>query len=206
LQPTWRRYKVPVFAARAAELTTDDQKRDEPTAGTLAPRFRALAIEHYDFVWRSLRRLGITPPETDDATQQVFLILSHKLSSVRQGEERSYIFGIVVRVAANMRRGRASARRREVSEEDAPESFSQGPTAESSLGRAQARAMLDDILAGMSEERRTVFVLFELEELTTPEIAELLGVPTGTVASRLRRAREDFEAAVARLHAKRQGV
>lgn len=194
-----------MFAARAAELTTNERE-DEPPARTLDPRLQALAIEHYDFVWRSLRRLGITPPETDDATQQVFLILSNKLSSVREGEERSYIFGIVVRVAANVRRGRASARRREVSEDDAPESFSQSPSAESSLGRAQARAVLDDILAGMSDERRMVFVLFELEELTTPEIAELLGVPTGTVASRLRRAREDFEAAVARLHAKRQGV
>ncbi len=125
---------------------------------------------------------------------------------MREGEERSYIFGIVVRVAANVRRGRASARKREVSEGDAPESLSQGPTAETSLSRAQARALLDDILAGMPEERRMVFVLFELEELTSPEIAELLDVPVGTVASRLRRAREDFEAAVARLHARRQGI
>jgi RNA polymerase sigma-70 factor, ECF subfamily len=194
-----------VVGVQAVDLTSDD-KRQEAPAGTLDPRLQTLAIEHYDFVWRSLRRLGITPPETDDATQQVFLTLSHKLSSVREGEERSYIFGIVVRVAANVRRGRASARRREVSEGDAPESLSQGPTAETSLSRAQARAMLDDILAGMSEERRMVFMLFELEELSKPEIAELLDVPVGTVASRLRRAREDFEAAVARLHARRQGV
>ena len=122
---------------------------------------------------------------------------------MREGEERSYIFGIVMRVAARVRRNYATARKREVSEGDAPESLSPSPTAETSLSRAQARAMIDDILAKMSEERRIVFVLFELEELSQPEIAELLDVPIGTVASRLRRAREDFEAAVARIRAKR---
>jgi len=198
-------HKVVMFAVRAADLTADD-KREAPAVRTLDPRLQALALEHYDFVWRSPRRLGITPPETDDATQQVFLTLSLKLSSVREGEERSYIFGIVMRVAARVRRNYATARKREVSEGDAPESLSPSPTAETSLSRAQARAMIDDILAKMSEERRIVFVLFELEELSQPEIAELLDVPIGTVASRLRRAREDFEAAVARIRAKRQGV
>jgi RNA polymerase sigma-70 factor (ECF subfamily) len=167
---------------------------------------RQLAIEHYDFVWRSLRRLGVLPPDTDDATQQVFLVLSRKLENVRPGDERSYIFSIIVYVAANMRRGRASVRKREVSEDDAPESSSGGPNAETVLGRAQARAMLDDILARMSDERRTVFVLHELEELTMAEISQLLELPIGTVASRLRRAREDFESAVNRLRAKREGV
>jgi RNA polymerase sigma-70 factor (ECF subfamily) len=167
---------------------------------------RQLAIEHYDFVWRSLRRLGVLPPDTDDATQQVFLVLSRKLSNVRPGDERSYIFSIIVYVAANMRRGRASVRKREVSEDDAPESSSGGPSAETVLSRAQARAMLDDILARMSDERRAVFVLHELEELTMAEISRLLELPMGTVASRLRRAREDFESAVNRLRAKREGV
>ncbi|MBX3207138.1 MAG: sigma-70 family RNA polymerase sigma factor [Labilithrix sp.] len=194
-----------MFAARTAELTADE-KREAPRVHTLDPRLHALALEHYDFVWRSLRRLGVMPPETDDATQQVFLTLSLKLSNVRQGEERSYIFGIVMRVAARVRRNHSTARKREVSEDDAPESLSPSPTAETSLSRAQARAMIDDILARMSEERRIVFVLFELEELSQQEIAELLDVPVGTVASRLRRAREDFGAAVARLRARRQGV
>lgn len=58
--------------------------------------------------------------------------------------------------------------------------------------------MLDAVLATLTDERREVFVLYELEGLTGAEIAEHLGVPAGTVASRLRRARADFEAAVAR--------
>jgi len=191
-----------MFAVRAADLTADD-KREAPAVRTLDPRLHALALDHYDFVWRSLRLLAITPPETVNATQHGFLSPSRLLSSVREGEERSYIFGIVMRVAARVRRNYATARKREVSEGDAPESLSPSPTAETSLSRAQARAMIDDILAKMSEERRIVFVLFELEELSQPEIAELLDVPIGTVASRLRRAREDFEAAVARIRAKR---
>jgi RNA polymerase sigma-70 factor, ECF subfamily len=167
---------------------------------------RLLAIEHYDFVWRSLRRLGVMPPDTDDATQQVFLILSRKLSNVRAGDERRYVFSILVYVAANVRRGRARVREREVSEDDAPESSSGGLSAETVLGRAQARAMLDDILARMNDERKTVFVLHELEELTMAEISQLLELPMGTVASRVRRARDDFEAAVNRLRAKKQAV
>ena len=73
------------------------------------------------------------------------------------------------------------------------------------LDRARARVLLDAILNAMPEELRTVFVLFELEQLGTPQIAELLGLPRGTVASRMRRAREDFEARVQRLEAQRRG-
>ncbi|AKU95074.1 RNA polymerase sigma factor RpoE [Labilithrix luteola] len=191
-----------MFAAHPAVLTTDDNQEGRPVRA-LDPRLQLLAAEYYDFVWRSLRRLGVSPPETDDATQQVFLILSHKLSAVREGSERSYIFSIVMRVASKARRAKATTSKREVPESDAPEPPSTAATAEASLGRAQARVMLDEILAGLSEERRVVFVLFELEELTKPEIANLLEIPVGTVSSRLRRAREDFEAAVARLHAKK---
>ena len=60
----------------------------------------------------------------------------------------------------------------------------------------------------MPLDLRTVFVLFELEELTMAEIAELLGLAPGTVASRLRRARQDYGAAVhrLRLRAGKQGA
>lgn len=168
-------------------------------------RLRELAAEHYEFVWRSLRRLGVRPPETDDAAQRVFLVLAQKLSSIQADKERSFVFGIVMRVAANVRRDLATAREREVAESDSPESVAHGPTAETAVTRAEERATLDAILARIPEERRAVFVLFEIEELTVTEIAELLGLPVGTVATRLRRARQEFQAAVARLHARGQG-
>ena len=168
-------------------------------------RLRELTAEYYEFVWRSLRRLGVRPPETDDAAQRVFLVLAQKLSSIHPDKERSFVFGIVMRVAANVRRDLATAREREVAESDSLESIAHGPTAETVVTRAEERATLDEILARIPEERRAVFVLFELEELTVTEIAELLRLPVGTVATRLRRARQEFQAAVARLHARGQG-
>ncbi len=191
-----------MFAAHAAKLATDAVARDP----ALDIRLRQLAIDHYDFVWRALRHLGVTPPDTDDAAQRVFLTLSQKLPNIEEGKERSYIFGIVMRVAANTRRDRATARLREVPECDVASSLAHAATAEAELARAEELATLDEILSRMPEERRVVFVLFEIEELTLSEITELLGIPMGTVTSRLRRAREEFRAAVARLRARNKGV
>jgi RNA polymerase sigma-70 factor (ECF subfamily) len=67
--------------------------------------------------------------------------------------------------------------------------------------RQKARALLDQVLDQMDEKVRAVFVLFELEELSTAQIAEMLELPPGTVASRLRRARESFGAIVKRMRA-----
>lgn len=192
-----------MVASQTARLTADEVDALRDPASQV--RLRELTIEYYEFVWRSLRRLGVRPPETDDAAQRVFLVLAQKLSSIHPDKERSFIFGIVMRVAANVRRDLATAREREVAESDSPESIAHGPTAETAVARAQERATLDEILASIPEERRAVFVLFELEELTVTEIAELLGLPFGTVATRLRRARQEFQAAVTRLQARGQG-
>ncbi|RYG67856.1 sigma-70 family RNA polymerase sigma factor, partial [bacterium] len=135
-----------------------------------------------------------------------FLTLAQKLPSVEDGKERSFIFGIVMRVAANVRRDRATARLREVPESDEVASLSHDATAEAALALAEQRATLDEILASIPEERRIVFVLFEIEELTLVEIAEMLGIPQGTVTSRVRRAREEFRAAVTRHRARNKGV
>mgnify|MGYP001125767798 CR=1 FL=1 len=192
-----------MVASQTARLTADEVESLRDPA--FHARLRELTVEYYEFVWRSLRRLGVRPPETDDAAQRVFLVLAQKLSSIHPDKERSFIFGIAMRVAANVRRDLATAREREVAESDSLESIAPGPTAETAVARAQERATLDEILASIPEERRAVFVLFELEELTVTEIAELLGLPFGTVATRLRRARQEFQAAVARLQARGQG-
>lgn len=175
-------------------------KRDPSTD----ERLRGIVLEHYDFVWRSLRRLGVSPPETDDAAQQVFIVLSGKLAAVEAGKERSFIFGVVMRVAANVRRARANLR--EVPEEEALQMQVVLPAAEARLDRADARAALDEILASMSDERRAVFVLSVLEEQSPAEVSAILQIPVSTVVSRLRRAREDFQAGIQRLRARRKGV
>lgn len=169
-------------------------------AASTAPasrRFRAMVDGYFDFVWRSLRGLGVPSGDADDAAQQVFLVAVRKLGSITPGSERSFLFGTAIGVAANARRGRS--RRREVGDDEGLDAHPDAaPDAEEQLRRKQARARLDAILGEMPLELRTVFVLFELESLTMAEIARMLDLPPGTVASRLRRARENFREGAAR--------
>jgi RNA polymerase sigma-70 factor (ECF subfamily) len=152
---------------------------------------------HFDFIWRSLRRFGLSDDRAEDAAQQVFMIASRKLDVVAQESERSFLFGTAMRVASDVRR--SAANRREIAHADAGADLVEPTTPDELLDRRRARELLDRVLDGMDMDLRTVFVLFELEEMASPEIASLLGIPVGTVASRLRRAREEFEAKVARL-------
>jgi RNA polymerase sigma-70 factor (ECF subfamily) len=158
-------------------------------------RLRALVDAHHDFVWRSLRRLGVPPGDVDDGAQRVFLTVSRKLASIRESSERSFLFQTALRVAADARRSRM--RRREVAHDE--EAVDDAPGGEELLDLRRARKRLDAILDGMSMDLRAVFVLFELDEMTMAEIATLLGLPAGTVASRLRRARSEFRDKAARV-------
>jgi RNA polymerase sigma-70 factor (ECF subfamily) len=165
-------------------------------------RIARLVREHYSFVWRLLRRLGLGQGDADDAAQQVFLAASGRLSAVEPARERSFLYGVALNVGARARR--SLGRRREEPLEAAGERATREPNAEQVLERREARALLDQLLDEMPEDLRVVFVLFELEELSTPEIAEVCAIPVGTAASRLRRAREDFEERVARAEARRR--
>ncbi len=166
-------------------------------------RLRGMVGAHFDFVWRSLRRLGVPAPDVDDCAQQVFWVVARKLSDVEAGSERAFLFSTAMRVASDARRSRT--RRREVHEDDAAEALDQAPDPEQIADRQRARAVLDQVLDAMPMDLRAPFVLFELEELSTAEIAALLDLPAGTVASRLRRAREEFQAIVARWKARGPG-
>jgi RNA polymerase sigma-70 factor (ECF subfamily) len=155
--------------------------------------------QHFDFIWCQLRRLGLPDDHADDAVQQVFIVAAGKLAEITLGRERSFLFGTALRVASDMRR--AAARRREVSDEHA-EPLDPTPGPDELLEQRRARAALDEVLDEMSFDARVVFVLFELEEMSMAQIAQLMALPAGTVASRLRRARSEFETAVRRRHAR----
>lgn len=165
--------------------------------------FREIYDEHLDFVWRSLRRLGVSEADAPDAAQEVFVVVHRKLPEFEaRAKVTTWLFGICLRVASDRRR-RAGTRREVVGNDDAIASVADdAPNAEHSHERRQQRALVDRILDALPMEQRAVFVLYELEEMSGDEIAAALGIPTGTVHSRLRLAREAFRAAVARIEAR----
>jgi RNA polymerase sigma-70 factor (ECF subfamily) len=165
------------------------------TGGDRDARITAIVRENHDFIWRLLRRLGLPQASADDATQQVFCIAARRVEDIAHGSERSFLFGTAVRVAADYRR---SAKHRERPDQHMADRADLGPSPEDLADQRRARAVLDEVLGTMSIELRTVLVLFELEQMTKNEVAELLGIPPGTAASRLRLAREEFKACVRR--------
>ncbi|HTJ83528.1 MAG TPA: sigma-70 family RNA polymerase sigma factor [Polyangiaceae bacterium] len=194
-----------VFGAEALSLS-DSGSFEALVAEPLPERaadpaaVRRIVVENHAFVWRSLLRLGVPRADVDDALQHVFLVVSRRLADVVEGSERAFLYGVCLRVASRARR--SEARRREVADSGEIERVDPGARPDELLERARARALLDEILEAMPLDLRSVFTLFELEQLTMVEIAELLGVPQGTVASRLRRARETFTEHRKRIEAK----
>jgi RNA polymerase sigma-70 factor (ECF subfamily) len=154
----------------------------------------------YRLIWRLLRRLGLATSAADDAAQQVFLIAAERLDDIQVGKERAFAYGTALRVAQSVRRRRD----REVPglEPHETELVARGPNPEQLVEQRRAREQLDQLLDALPLELRAVFVLFELEGLSSPEIAALSDLPLGTVASRIRRARAQFRELV-RLHGER---
>jgi len=163
-----------------------------------AARQAQMAAQHYPFIWRSLRRLGVNPQSVDDAAQQVFVLASEKAARILPGSERPFLFQTAVRVAMSIRR--TFGQRREAMIGDELEAIADpAPLPDANADEKQRRRYLDDLLDALSMDLRTVFVLYELEGLDSPKIAALLQIPLGTVASRLRRGRASFRRAAERL-------
>lgn len=154
-------------------------------------RLERMVHQHFDAVWRSLRRLGVPGGAVDDAAQRVFMIAVGKLATIRPEGERSYLLGIAFRVASDARR--TVKRRREVSEEEAKDRTDPQPSPEELLDQKRARELLDRILATMPMDLRAAYTMFEIEGMSLLEVANALGTPAGTAASRVRRARELFQ-------------
>jgi RNA polymerase sigma-70 factor, ECF subfamily len=187
------------------ELVGADTGADEQALGVMGTSLKVndLVNQNIDFVWRMLRRLGVPPDEVDDATQQVFLIANDKMRSIRMGSERAFLIAVATRVASHARR---AYQRREA----AKQRWSEHPRAvvsdlEHVVQRLEARDLLDRVLDSMPLEVRTVFVMFEMEDLSVDDVARLLELPRGTVASRLRRSRVLFKEEALRLKTLKQG-
>lgn len=196
---------APAAPAAADSAARSDGADGEPRAAAAPPSFEATYAEHFAFVWRVARRLGVAAASIDDVVQEVFLVVHRRLPEFEgRSSLRSWLFAIALGIVRNHRR---AARRRgdtaaggEVVAAEAEASPEMGP--DGRLEQAQAVRTLHAILDELDDDRREVFVLAELEQLTAPEIADALGLNVNTVYTRLRAARRDFDQAVARRRAR----
>ncbi len=181
---------------------------DGDPSGAVAPvdhdveyDFSQIYEEYFDFVWRSVRRLGVAERALDDAVQDVFIVVHRRLGDFEgRSTLKSWIFGIARRVAKDHRR---RARRKERGE-SLPDGLadSRTPSPLDSAAKAQAVALLHQLLDTLDDDKREVFVLAELEQMTVPEIAAAISINVNTVYSRLRAARRAFDQAVRRHQAR----
>lgn len=171
---------------------------------TSSERLRRLVEEYFDVVYRAAKRFGTPPSLVDDCAQQVFLVAASKLEAIAFASERAFLLGTTFRQAKELRRRIADVPASPDSENVIMPGADSAPDLEEMVDRKRARLVLDDLLAEMPDDLRTVFILYEIEAIAVPEIAQALDLAPGTAASRLRRAREAFEQAVERHRARQR--
>jgi RNA polymerase sigma-70 factor (ECF subfamily) len=173
-----------------------------PTPSDLPP-FREVYHEYFDFVWASARRLGIQPSSMDDLVQEVFLVVHSKLYTVeKKALLRSWIYSVVRRTASNHRRAKRKHGDAGTGPSGDGEALSREPTPHENAERSADLQLLMSLLNQMDLPKREIFALVDVEDFSVPEAAELLGIPLNTAYSRLRVARQNFEAALARHEAR----
>ena len=176
------------------------RSEDTDTPMPSEPRFEDVYEAYFEFVWRSLRRLGVPASGVDDAVQDVFVVVHRRLADFEgRSTVKTWLFGIALRVARSHRRKAARASVLDPLPDDVQGRVEHRP--DHVHEAQQAWAVVEAFLEELDEDKRAVFVLSELEEHTAPEIAETLGIRTNTVYSRLRAARKLFESTVKRHHA-----
>jgi RNA polymerase sigma-70 factor (ECF subfamily) len=159
---------------------------------------RRAVAEHLDLVWRVLRRSGLSPADAEDAAQDVFWIFARRLDSVPDRARRAFLVSSALRVAADRRRSKWHRVVETGLESDEQVSVALG--ADERIDLQRAAQLLDRALSALDPQDRAIYIMAELEQLSRTEVAEALAIPKGTVASKLRRARDAFELALRRLH------
>jgi RNA polymerase sigma-70 factor (ECF subfamily) len=160
----------------------------------------ALVRAHAASLWRALRRMGVREADVEDMCQEVFLVAYRRRNDFEgRSSVRTWLYGIAARVAADYRK-RASHRHETQSDSVSEEGA--GGQQEETVARQQARAMLDALLDDLDSDKRAVFVLYEIEELSMNEVASALGCPLQTAYSRLHAARARVADGVKRMREK----
>jgi RNA polymerase sigma-70 factor (ECF subfamily) len=170
--------------------------------GAASLEVRDVYESHFDFVWRTARRLGASEPQVDDVVQEVFLVVQRRLPSFEgRSELKTWLFGITRRVVYASVRRRGKQREIVLPEPgDIPDAHA--PSAEAQLATHEDTQLLYSLLNELEEDKREVFVLSELEEMSGPEIARALELELSNVYARVRTARQAFDAALKRYRAR----
>jgi RNA polymerase sigma-70 factor (ECF subfamily) len=156
--------------------------------------------ENAPYAWRVLRGLGVPEADVDDVCQEVFITVHRRLPDFEgRSTVRTWVYGICVRAAADYRKRVRT--RREVGA-TAPRELAVAPRQEDAVSIQQARDTLHGILDRLDDDKRAVFVLYEIEELAMADVASVVGCPLQTAYSRLHAARREVEEAVDRLQAR----
>jgi RNA polymerase sigma-70 factor (ECF subfamily) len=186
--------------AVARELTAVAVPPVEHQGAQPSPQVETLYREHFDFVWRNARRLGCDDDELDDVVHEVFLIATRKLSGFEgRSAPRTWLFGITLRVVQHLRRDHARERRHALAY-----LLEQVPPVADAARESEEAQYLRHLLTRLSEPQRVVVILSELEGFSSAEIAKTLGIPAGTVDSRLRGARLELTRLIERERARQE--
>jgi RNA polymerase sigma-70 factor (ECF subfamily) len=193
MQPSWNK---PDLAAAAGR-------------GFAVPDFDAVYEEMVDFVWQAARRMGVRDGDADDVVQEVFVIVYRRLAEFEgRSQLKTWVFKILAHVVQHYFRSHArkpgdaaSGNGDEIQALVANQDH--GPAG--ALERMEALRVVDHLLFQLDDDKRMVFVLAEIEEMTLVEIADVVNANANTVASRLRAARKDFENALSRFRARETG-
>ena len=175
----------------SAELSAPP--RAPPPAPVEVPTIQHIFAEHASFIWRTQRRLGVRDADVEDLCQEVFLVVHRKLAEFQaRSSLRTWLYGICVRTASDYRRS-ARVQNEEVMSAIPEQSIPAEP--HHALERRRALERLDAVLDELDDDKRAVFVLYEIEQLPMSDVAEAVGCPLPTAYSRLHAARKHVELA-----------
>jgi RNA polymerase sigma-70 factor (ECF subfamily) len=188
----------------AASVDSAPLSGPPPATGGRATPFEEVYDQCFDLAWRNIRRLGVPEAQVDDAVQEVFMIVHRRLPEFEgRSSLKTWVCAIVTRVASDHRRGlrrKGAHQSGAVDADTVADERSRDP--HESAVRQEGVRRLHRLLDQLDDDKRTVLVLAELEQLSAPEIAEALGENVNTIYARLRAARREFEQSVAREQAR----
>ncbi len=168
-----------------------------PASSRSPPDMGAIFDEHFDYVWATLRRLGVREADREDLVHDVFLKVHSRLGDYDETRPlRPWLFGFAYRVAADHHR----LARHRVEVLGAPsDAVANDPSADDRVAALEQRELILEALQTIDLDRRAVLVMHDVDDIAVPHIAQTLDIPLNTAYSRLRLAREQLAGAVTRL-------